>query len=89
MKTGLKATPLVILPGCVLVMPDEGDLLEVDRQTEIVVGDFPAPAIASMPTCRLAACPIPSFVTKRDPELNNSLLLLIYKLRAITARKFG
>ena len=73
MKTGLKATPLVILPGCVLVMPDEGDLLEFDRQTEIIVGHFPA-AIASI-SAFLAASPTPPLVTKRDPEKKISFKL--------------
>ena len=64
------------LPGCVLVMPDEGDLLEFHRQAEIVAGHFPAPA-ASIPAAHLAASPVPPFVTKLDSETVQCCSLLM------------
>ena len=64
------------LPGCVLVMPDEGDLLEFHRQAEIIAGHFPAPA-ASVPAAPLAARPVPPFVTKLDSETVQCCSLLM------------
>ena len=55
------------LPGCVLVMPDEGDLLEFNRHAQIVAGRFSAP-VASIPAAPLSARPVPPLVTKLDSE---------------------
>ena len=72
------------LPGCVLVMPDEGDLLEFHRQTEIVAGNFPAP-VASIPAALLAARPVPPFVTKLDSE--TVMLFIIDSLMQVNRKR--